>query len=105
VGTPRLSWRRLRVLLKHLPEDAATTQEVLGPAGTWNRSDYLLAAAIDQLTLANWQRAQVASKRSIPVPKPLPRPGDQPVGPGGRPLSDMNARMKAWRARHGRGKL
>jgi len=48
-----------------------------------------LAAVVDILQLANWQRA---GKKSNPRPKPLKRPGDKNrVGTVGRSVADFDA--------------
>ena len=40
----------------------------------WGVSEHLLAAVVDELSVANWQRSQ-GKQRDFP--KPLPRPGKQ----------------------------
>jgi hypothetical protein len=76
-------WRKLVALLEHLPADSATVATRAGrrPGETWTRAEYLLAAAVDVLAVANWQRQ---GKKGAPRPKPLPRPGletgDQHLG-------------------------
>lgn len=45
---------------------------VHGPPAIWTTADYMLAAVIDLLAGANWQRA---GKKNAPRPKPVPRPG------------------------------
>lgn len=70
--TGALSWRRLLNLITHLPEDSALAQRRVGP---WNLSAQLLAAAVDELRVANWQRAQMGTKERIKPPKQIPRPG------------------------------
>jgi hypothetical protein len=68
----RLSWRRLLNLIQQLPDDSALARKRVGP---WSMNSQLLAAAIDELRVANWQRAQMGSKERIKPPKPIPRPG------------------------------
>jgi hypothetical protein len=68
----RLSWRRLCVLVDELPRDSATARSMFGEAAEWGHAEHLLAAAVDVLQQANWQRA---GNRSAPRPKPLRRPG------------------------------
>jgi hypothetical protein len=77
VFTGRMSWRRLKVLLRQLPPDSATGRAQLGPAVDWSTSDYLLAAVVDAERAALWQRSGGRGRR----PKPVPRPG---VGGGTR---------------------
>jgi hypothetical protein len=44
----------------------------LGDAAGWGLVEHLLAAAVDALNGANWQRA---GRRGAPRPKPVQRPG------------------------------
>lgn len=71
----RLTYRRLVVLLAHLPREAALVQALSGEAARWSVTDYLLAHAVDTLNVANWQRAQ---RKGLKRPDPVPRPGDKP---------------------------
>lgn len=45
--------------------------------GLWGLQEHLTAAAVDELRVANWQRANEGVKKGqqSPRPKPLPRPG------------------------------
>ena len=74
LGSERLTYRRLRVLLENAPRDSAFVRSVGGAAAVWSLTDHLLALAIDTLTLANWQRGGSKGKR----PEPLERPGAKP---------------------------
>jgi hypothetical protein len=76
LGTDRLTWGRLGRLVRQLPPTSRTTAAVLGHS-PWSASEHLLAAVVDVLAAANWQRAQAASKKAIPRPEPIPRPGAQ----------------------------
>ncbi|CAL9530388.1 hypothetical protein [Streptomyces sp. enrichment culture] len=76
----RLSSRRLAVLVRHLPRDSATLRAMHGEAVEWTVTDYLLAAAVDQLAEANWMFATVnrdEDAEPLEYPKPVPRPGAQ----------------------------
>lgn len=70
----RLSWRKLRVLITHLPADSPYGRAVLGDDHIWTLDAQLLAAIHDRLAAANWQRAGGKGQR----PKPIPRPGTRP---------------------------
>ena len=70
--TGELSWRRLLNLVTNLPEESALSRRRVGP---WGLSEQLLAATVDELRVANWQRAQIGTKERIKPPKPIPRPG------------------------------
>ncbi|MET7569687.1 hypothetical protein ABZT04_14470 [Streptomyces sp. NPDC005492] len=82
----RLSTRRLSVLVRHLPRDSSTLRELHGEAADWSVTDYLIAAAVDQLTEANWMFATVnrdedAEPLEYPKPVPRPAPGVERVAP------------------------
>lgn len=63
-----------------------------GEAALWGVTDYLLAAAVDALNAANWQRA---GDKKAHRPKPLPRPV-----PPRRLTPDQEARLRDFRRRH-----
>ena len=74
----RLSARRLRVLIQHLPKEAALVRAVRGEAAEWGLAEHLLATAVDQLAAGNWlfAAAHTAEDRDPPQrPEPVPRPG------------------------------
>jgi len=86
----RLTWRRLGVLIAHLPPESATKtalRDELGDAdvtrlagarqghGPWSHTELLLAAvkdAIERLIYVQYQRAGV---KGLKAPEPMPRPG------------------------------
>jgi hypothetical protein len=70
----RLSWRRLLILVERLPQDSATTRAIQGEDAAWSLADHLMAAAVDALNIANWQRSEDGSKGRN-RPRPIPRPG------------------------------
>ena len=75
LGTHRLSWRRLSVLIANLPKESATVREMLGAQFVeWSTTDWLLAGVIDVLQGANWQRGGGKGSR----PKPVERPKSLP---------------------------
>ena len=84
LGTADLSWRRLRVLLAHLPPDSATAQAIHGPAAAWSPTEHLLASVVDRLGLLLWANGGGKGAK----PDPVPRPG-----------SAEAARLKARRTR------
>ena len=88
--TGALSWRRLDVLVQHLPPESAlktALRDAMDEAdfdrvvaeprkghGPWSNSDMLLASvydAVQRLTHVQLMRAQVKAS----APEPLPRPG------------------------------
>jgi hypothetical protein len=83
-----LSARRLRVLVEHLPRDAALVRALHGERADWGLAEHLLAATVDQLATGNW--LFVAANRDehadVPErPKPVPRPGIEDEDPGATP--------------------
>jgi hypothetical protein len=74
----RLSARRLRVLVQHLPKEAALVRAVRGEEAEWGLAEHLLATAVDQLAAGNWlfAAAHTPEDRDPPQrPQPVPRPG------------------------------
>jgi hypothetical protein len=89
-----LSWRRLAVLLRHLPREAATVQAQHGDKVAWGTTEYLLAAAVDALNVANWQRQR---KKGAKRPKPITRPGDGPKKYGTKhSIPEMRRILDEW---------
>lgn len=86
----KLTWRRLGVLIEHLPPESATKtalRDEVGDAdvtklagersghGPWSHTELLLAAvkdALERLIYVQYQRAGVKGMRA---PEPMPRPG------------------------------
>ncbi|GAA2618732.1 hypothetical protein SMC26_40290 [Actinomadura fulvescens] len=67
-----ITWRQLRVFLEHVPLDSATARSVHGEAAVWGMPEQLLAAVVDVLNWANYQRGGGKGNR----PRPVKRPGD-----------------------------
>lgn len=67
-----MSWRRLLNLIANLPPESALGRRRIGH---WGLVEQLLAATVDELRVANWQRAQMSTKERIKPPKPIVRPG------------------------------
>jgi hypothetical protein len=70
----RLSWRRLEVLIAHLPRESETVRVLVGDQAEWGAVEHLLAAAVDALHAANWQRS---GRKGAKRPTPIRRPGDK----------------------------
>lgn len=99
MNTPRLSWRRLGVLVRHLPHDSAIARAVHGEQADWGPVEHLLAGVIDRLEVANWQRANHGAKKAAQSkpPKPMPRPGQAQKQQARR--TDTYARLQEQRGR------
>jgi hypothetical protein len=98
----RLTYRRLGVLLAHLPLEAATQTlrlaelsdedyaELASPGhrhGPWSHTDLLLAAvadAIERLTFVQLSRAGTKPKQPQPIPRPGVRSNVRPINPAAR---------------------
>lgn len=82
LGSDRLTWRRLGLLIRHLPPEAATVREVHGDKAMWTLDRMLMALIADYLAVANWQRGNAGKKNPPPAPRQIDRPGV--VHPGER---------------------
>jgi hypothetical protein len=79
----RLTARRLRVLIQHLPADAALVRALRGESAEWGLTEHLLAAAVDELAVGNWLFASAhAPEHGDPPERPrlIPRPGVEDDG-------------------------
>ncbi|MET9792805.1 hypothetical protein ACFW93_18140 [Streptomyces canus] len=79
----RLSSRRLRVLVEHLPADSSYARAVHGEQADWTVTDHLLAAVVDHLAVANWMFATVhrdEDAEPAAYPEAVPRPGEGGTG-------------------------
>lgn len=96
LGTRRLSWRDLWVIVRMAPRSSALARSIHGARAVWTQETYLLADIFDVLAAANWQRAGKG-----PKPKPFPRPrreDDKTVtryGSGALPIDELDAWFKA----------
>lgn len=94
--TGDLSWRRLGVLITHLPTESATKTALRNAApvndlqetsvtadyGPWSQTDMLLAELIDLARWQQWAKTKAADNPRT-APKPYPRPGvDRPMALG-----------------------
>lgn len=68
-----LSWRKLRVLVQHLPAESATAQAVSGHTA-WTQGDELLATLVDVANLHRWQHQAANFKGRPKQPEPVTRP-------------------------------
>jgi hypothetical protein len=84
-----LTWRRLLVLLKHLPPEGAVNTAMRNrlpdhvlfdddrdPAtGKWSTVEMLLAVLIDEIRNWQWTYIQAHTDKRVPRPTPIRRPG------------------------------
>lgn len=90
------------MLISHLPPDCALQRATTEPENVgWDLHTMLLAAAVDALHAANWQRG---GDKSAKKPQPIPRPGvrrDDTVGEKygtARPLEEVRSIFERRRA-------
>ncbi|MBF6459801.1 hypothetical protein IU433_12215 [Nocardia puris] len=77
LGTDELTWRDLKVIIKHLPDDAAL-RRAIHPDSGWGIAELLLAQIADKANWLAWTKTKAAQK-GRGAPKPIPRPGVEPV--------------------------
>jgi hypothetical protein len=82
LGTPRLTWRRLRVLIERLPPESAVYRSIAGEeSAMWTPDRHLLAGVIDRLGVVSYLLGGTlvglgaVKENPVPEPKPLERPG------------------------------
>lgn len=99
----RLTWRRLGVLLRHLPRESSFVQAIGGDRVRWGDVEHLLASVVDEQRVANWQYASAHSKRKPKRPRFVHRPGMKQVdgnkqrfGSGARPIAEMRQILDNW---------
>lgn len=98
-GSGRVSWRDVIVIIRNAGQGTAIARHVHGEAAEWGAAEYLLAAAVDALNAANWQRSGDKHAKK-PTPIPLPgveshsrretpvRGGEAPAKPSSKPSGD-----------------
>ena len=75
LGSKRLNWRDLLVIVRHSPESSALFRSVHGvEESEWSLTNHLLAGLADSAAWLVWSKTEDASKKRN-RPKPIPRPG------------------------------
>lgn len=76
-GRPLLTWRELGGYVRQLPPRARLRLAMGDTDGVWGLQEHLQALTIDELRVANWQRANegVQKSKQTKPPTPLTRPG------------------------------
>jgi hypothetical protein len=77
LGTRRLSWRDLLVIVKQAPRTSAIRRAQLGDEAEWGLAEQLSAANHDLLAWLKWAQTEDGAK-GLNHPEPLPRPGVKP---------------------------
>lgn len=92
------------MLLDRLPRTSWYVQAVLGERARWGDSEHLLASLVDQLAWLNHNYAQAHTKKRLPRPSLMRRPGVVLDEPGvkrykgrARPLDELRRLKERWR--------
>jgi hypothetical protein len=91
VDSHSVTFRKLKVLLNRIPLGEWNKDQ--GPA-SWSGEAYLLANVIDAINQASWVYAQSQSKKKVPMPKPITRPGQEEKKLSWREVGDAMAGME-----------
>lgn len=78
LGTDALSWRDLLVIVQHSDHRTALQASMQPDAAPWGLSEHLLAVLADAVIAGNWMQSRDGQKNKN-RPKPIPRPGVEPV--------------------------
>lgn len=72
LGTERLTWRDLRIILAQQPRTSAFARATHGDeAVEWGIAEQLLAAAVNELRWLHWAKTKNAGKASNREPEPI----------------------------------
>ena len=96
LGTARLSWRRLRILIEALVVTPGTLLNRRLSGDDWSLDQHLLAIVADRLAVANWQRSkdgQKGTRRPKPI-SPLAKRGGLRYGKTDRDPEDVKAFLR-----------
>lgn len=94
LGTERLRWRDLLVVVRHSPAGCAVQRSKDPKFGDWTTTDMLLRYAVDLLAAANWMASKDGAD-GVNRPKPFPGPGvpedeGKPYGAGGVGIDELD---------------
>lgn len=113
IGTERLSWHELRVLIEHSSRESAVFRARNPKSWPWSVDTDLLAGILFTLQGANWQRSGGRGEKPKPMERPKDRAnaptaaravpdGDVTVGDQSSALDDMIARRRKQRDQPGK---
>lgn len=85
-----LSWREIKVLVRHAEPGSAIYRATFGEQATWSVTDHLLAALVDLMNLLVWFKSK-DGQRNQNRPKPVERPGTREEAPVELPVGDDGA--------------
>ncbi|MFM8155508.1 MAG: hypothetical protein ACKOAF_05465 [Actinomycetes bacterium] len=90
LGTPRLTWRDLYVIVRNCKRDSALARAVHGESVHWSNTDHLLASLLDLTAAANWQRGGGKGQRPNRIPRPGASSDSRHLGADPIPLSKFD---------------
>lgn len=88
-SSPRFTWADLLDYVIHGNQDTALALQRYGDAVLWRVTDHLLAAVLDALHGANWQRGGGKGQRPKPIKRPGVDDGSKSLGRGAVPIRDF----------------
>lgn len=74
LGTERLSWRHLKVIVSQQPRTSALARATHGGDVEWGLTEQLLAATVNELRWLHWAKTKNAGKASNREPEPIGPP-------------------------------
>lgn len=92
LGTKRLTWRDLKVVVACSPPGGALHRAIDPEAAQWDPSTYLIAQVVDLLNAGNWQRA---GNKHLRHPDPVWRPHQAQKKRKGRNLTALAQKTQA----------
>lgn len=97
LGTKRLSWRTLKIILRYLPPESAFNRERQGPEPVYSVQDYLLVGILNGIRALTWV---TAGNDDNPRPSPLLLPGmvdpEEPLTFGSYSIEEMDERLAQY---------
>lgn len=92
LGSEQLTLRDLWVIVRHAPRDSVLAHQIAPDQTRWGDTEYLLAEAVDRLSLLWWAKTKDGSKGRN-RPDMVLRPGEQPktkqIGTTAVPMDQM----------------
>jgi hypothetical protein len=71
-----LSWREIKVLVRHAEPGSAIFRATFGEQATWGAAEHLLAGLVDLTNMLVWMKSADGQKNRN-RPKPIQRPADK----------------------------
>jgi hypothetical protein len=100
LGTERLSWRELKVVVRNTPANESALRRAQSPEDSpWTATTLLLAEAVDALRTLAWMKTKDGQKNRN-RPQPIPRPGHRPTihGKGAVPIEEIESWLEQFKS-------